>query len=112
LNESGNVAQLVHQSECMTEHVGIAEVIVVDDSADDTRWLIQQVAAGSTLPVSLLRRRPRECTGGLSGAVADGILAAFTDDRWFRDTVAATMPRKPATPISSRPSAAIDGAVK
>jgi len=75
----------------MTEHVGIAEVIVVDDSADDTRRGIQQVAAGPTLPASLLR--PRERTGGLSGAVADGILAAFTA-RWFRDTVAATMPRQ------------------
>jgi glycosyltransferase involved in cell wall biosynthesis len=60
----------------MREHVGIAEVVFVDNSVDDTRWVIQQVAAGSTVPASLLRRRPRERTGGLSGAVADGILAA------------------------------------
>jgi glycosyltransferase involved in cell wall biosynthesis len=81
--------ELVIPGECVSEHVGIAEVIFVDDSTDDTRRLIEQVAAHST--VSLLRRRPRERTGGLSGAVADGILAAFTDDRWFREAVAATV---------------------
>jgi dolichol-phosphate mannosyltransferase len=73
--------ELVIQGACVSERVGIAEVIFVDDSTDDTRRLIEQVAAGSTLPVSLLRRRPRERTGGLSGAVADGILAAFTEYR-------------------------------
>jgi hypothetical protein len=95
----------------MTEHVGIAEVIVVDDSPDDTGWLIEQVAAGPHCRF-LLRRRPRECTGGLSGAVAGGILAAaFTDDRWFHDTVAATMPSL-RRQSRAGPSAAIDGAVK
>ena len=79
----------------MTEHVGIAEVILVDDSADDTHRLIQQVAAGATSPVSLLRRRPRECTGSLSGTVADGIL---TEDRGLRDTGADTMPNRSPTP--------------
>jgi glycosyltransferase involved in cell wall biosynthesis len=71
--------ELVIPGECVSEHVGIVELVFVDDSADDTRWVIQQVAAHST--VSLLRRRPRERTGGLSGAVADGILAAFTEYR-------------------------------
>ena len=79
----------------MTEHVGIAEVLFIDDSADDTHRTITKPPLAPTLPVSLQRRRPPECTGSLSGTVADGIL---TEDRGLRDTGADTMPNRSPTP--------------
>jgi len=49
-------------------------VIFVDDSTDDTPRIIETAAAASTLPVRLLHRAVP--TGGLGGAVVDGVLAA------------------------------------
>ena len=60
-----------------------AEVIFVDDSDDDTGDRIRDVALVGTHPdfeIRLLERRGHQRTGGLSGAVLEGIAAARS--RW------------------------------
>jgi dolichol-phosphate mannosyltransferase len=53
---------------------GGVEVLFVDDSRDDTPAVIEQVAAGSALPVRMIHREVPD--GGLSGAVVAGLRAA------------------------------------
>jgi dolichol-phosphate mannosyltransferase len=75
-NESGNVAELVRRLETVRGDAGIAEVIFVDDSTDDTPARIDDVSKGSALPVRLVHRDGEQRTGGLSGAVVAGLAQA------------------------------------
>ncbi|WOF24184.1 glycosyltransferase family 2 protein [Microbacterium betulae] len=75
-NESPNVAPLVRRLERATTGFR-CEVLFVDDSSDDTPAEVVRVAAGSTMAVRVLHRD--EATGGLSGAVIEGLRAAGSD---------------------------------
>jgi dolichol-phosphate mannosyltransferase len=77
-DERGNVAELVRRLDEALEGRD-AEILFVDDSADDTAEVVRQVAATSTLPVRLMHREPGERDGGLAGAVAAGLAAARGD---------------------------------
>ena len=71
-NEGPNVAELVRRlGDVLPDD---AQVIFVDDSTDDTPQVIADVAATAPLPVRVIHRE--EATGGLSGAVVDGLRAA------------------------------------
>ena len=74
-NEAGNVATLVTALELVARTVPL-DVIFVDDSDDDTPAIVEQVAAGATVPVQLIHRPPGERDGGLGGAVIAGFRAA------------------------------------
>jgi dolichol-phosphate mannosyltransferase len=69
-NEAGNVAELVRQLEEALAGRD-AEVLYVDDSTDATPEVVREVAARSHLPVAVVHRPV--ATGGLSGAVVEGI---------------------------------------
>ncbi|WP_432058645.1 glycosyltransferase [Streptomyces sp. bgisy022] len=76
-NESANVAALLRQ---ITESVPSrlpCEVVFVDDSTDDTPEAIRRAAQDCPFPVTVLHRE--EATGGLGGAVVEGIRAATSD---------------------------------
>jgi putative flippase GtrA len=70
-NEAGNIRPLVAGLEAALRGVE-AEVLVVDDSDDDTPVVVREVAATSPLPVRLLHRAGLERQGGLGGAVVAG----------------------------------------
>jgi dolichol-phosphate mannosyltransferase len=72
-NEGPNVAELVRRLEGALAGLR-AEVLFVDDSTDDTPAVVTRVAAASALPVRLLHRDAP--TGGLSGAVVEGLQGA------------------------------------
>lgn len=69
-NEAPNVAELVRRVELACKGIS-AEIVFVDDSRDDTPEVIKASAAGSAVPVRLIRRD--EPVGGLSGAVIEGV---------------------------------------
>ncbi|MGC5224143.1 glycosyltransferase [Micromonospora sp. DT81.3] len=73
LNEGPNVTELLRRLEASTGNHTL-DVIFVDDSTDDTPDIIATAAAASTLPVRLIHRDVP--TGGLGGAVIDGVLVA------------------------------------
>lgn len=75
-NEAPNVPDLITRIGAATAGLDV-EIIFVDDSDDDTVQVIRQMAAESTLTIRLLHRR--EATGGLSGAVVAGMMAARCD---------------------------------
>ncbi len=75
-NESSNVAELVRRLQ-ETLAGRDAEVIFVDDSTDDTPEVVRAVAREAHIPVRLLHRKV--ATGGLGGAVVEGIRAASSD---------------------------------
>ncbi|MGW3631308.1 glycosyltransferase [Streptomyces sp. NPDC005122] len=76
-NEAGNVPELLRR---ITESVPArlpCEVVFVDDSTDDTPEVIARSARDCPFPVTVLHRdRP---TGGLGGAVVEGLRAATSD---------------------------------
>jgi dolichol-phosphate mannosyltransferase len=72
-NEGPNVAELVRRLTSAAGRLDV-ELLFVDDSRDDTPDVIRRVAAAASLPVRLLHRD--EPTGGLSGAVVEGLRAA------------------------------------
>ncbi|WP_109209665.1 MULTISPECIES: glycosyltransferase family 2 protein [Microbacterium] len=79
-NEAPNVAELVRRvtSALATVPGGIdAEILFVDDSTDSTPDVVRQVAASASLPVRIIHRD--EPTGGLGGAVLEGLTAAEAD---------------------------------
>jgi dolichol-phosphate mannosyltransferase len=53
-----------------------AELIVVDDSDDDTPAVVAERGAAARLEVAIIHRAPGERDGGLGGAVVAGIAAA------------------------------------
>ncbi|GAA4549700.1 glycosyltransferase [Pseudonocardia xishanensis] len=72
-NEAGNVPALFDGlAAALADRV--AEVIVVDDSSDDTPDVVRARAAGLPFPVTLIHR-PRP-VGGLGGAVVEGLRVA------------------------------------
>jgi glycosyltransferase involved in cell wall biosynthesis len=77
-NEAPNIEELLHR--ISTAVAGIpTEVIFIDDSDDATPDVIRTVAHtgdGGTCQVSLIRRQGAQRTGGLAGAVVDGLRAA------------------------------------
>jgi dolichol-phosphate mannosyltransferase len=75
-NEAPNVAELVRRVAAETDGID-AEIIFVDDSTDDTPDIVREVAASAALPVRLIHREHR--TGGLGGAVLEGLAAAASD---------------------------------
>lgn len=75
-NEAPNIPELVSRVSAAVEGIE-AEIIVVDDSTDDTPAVVEEVARSATLPVRLIHRAKR--TGGLGGAVMAGLKAAAAD---------------------------------
>lgn len=75
-NEAPNIPELVARVSAAVEGIE-AEIIVVDDSTDDTPAVVEDVARSATLPVRLIHRAKR--TGGLGGAVMAGLKAAAAD---------------------------------
>jgi dolichol-phosphate mannosyltransferase len=77
-NEGPNVGELVER--ITSALVGrTAEIVFVDDSTDDTPSVIERVAKSSRLPVRLIHRATP--TGGLSGAVIEGLTSSDSD--WY-----------------------------
>ena len=71
-NEADNVGPLVGRLEAALDGVD-ARVIFVDDSDDGTPGRIREVARASRLPVHLHHRAGAQRSGGLGGAVVDGL---------------------------------------
>ena len=77
-NEAPNVAELVRRVTAAVDGAAIdAEIVFVDDSTDATPDVIREVAASASLPVRLIHRE--RATGGLGGAVMEGLAAAEAD---------------------------------
>ncbi len=74
-NEAGNITILIEQLR-RALHDSSAEVLVVDDSDDDTPAAVRQAAAKPGLPVRLLHRTGTDRIGGLGGAVLAGLRAS------------------------------------
>ncbi len=72
-NEAPNVEELIRRIGAFVAP-GTAEVVFVDDSTDDTPAVVRRVAASAPLPVRVIHRET--ATGGLGGAVLEGIAAA------------------------------------
>jgi dolichol-phosphate mannosyltransferase len=75
-NEGGNVEELVRRLGDALRGRAV-EVLFVDDSTDDTPSVIRDVSTRSAFPVKLLHRD--EPTGGLSGAVLEGLRSSDSD---------------------------------
>ncbi|GAA0920556.1 glycosyltransferase [Pseudonocardia zijingensis] len=73
-NEAENIEELLRRLDEALPATRPAEVIFVDDSSDDTASVITENAARIALPVTLIRRE--KPTGGLGGAVVEGLRAA------------------------------------
>lgn len=69
-NEAPNVRPLVERINAAVLN-DASEIVFVDDSTDDTPEIVRQVAEDSRLPIRLIHREV--ATGGLSGAVAEGL---------------------------------------
>ena len=76
-NEAANVAKLLDDLSRALEGIA-AEVVFVDDSDDATPAVIEAEASriAPTLPTRLLRRERGQRTGGLAGAVVEGLRLA------------------------------------
>ena len=75
-NERDSLAELVARTAAALAGWD-AEILFVDDSADDTAAEIARVAADAPLPVRVIHRTQN--TGGLGGAVVVGLQAASSD---------------------------------
>lgn len=75
-NERDSVAELIARTAAALAGWD-AEILFVDDSADDTAAEIARVAADAPLPVRVIHRAQN--TGGLGGAVVVGLQAASSD---------------------------------
>ena len=78
-NEAGNVGPLVARLGPVLAGLG-GEVLFVDDSDDHTPAAVAAAASAAAVPVRLLHRAGAERTGGLGGAVREGLAAATA--RW------------------------------
>ncbi len=74
-NEEENVGPLLARLGAAVAELG-AEILVVDDSDDDTPRAVMHYAEQCPVPVRLLHRSPAERRGGLGGAVAAGARVA------------------------------------
>ncbi|MGW0552078.1 glycosyltransferase [Streptomyces altiplanensis] len=71
-NEAGNIRELLRRIGAAVTTAGLtAEVIFADDSTDHTCQVVEDAARSSPLPVVLHHRAV--ATGGLGGAVVEGI---------------------------------------
>ncbi len=75
-NEAPNVAELVRRVCAAVEGID-AELLFVDDSTDDTPAVVREAARSAAIPVRLIHRESP--TGGLGGAVLEGIRDARAD---------------------------------
>jgi dolichol-phosphate mannosyltransferase len=75
-DEAPNIAPLVERIAAATRGEEV-RVLFVDDSRDDTPQVIEQVAATAPIPVRVIHRDAP--TGGLSGAVVEGLQEVDTD---------------------------------
>jgi len=78
-NEAGNVGPLVARLSPVLAALG-GEVLFVDDSDDHTSAAVAAAARAAAVPVRLLHRARAGRTGGLGGAVQEGLAAATA--RW------------------------------
>ncbi|MFD6419076.1 glycosyltransferase [Streptomyces sp. NPDC060194] len=76
-NESGNVGELLRQITAGVPARVPCEVVFVDDSTDDTPWVIEQAAQDCPFPVSVIHRDAPD--GGLGGAVVEGLRVASSE---------------------------------
>lgn len=79
-NEADNIAALVQRIDhALAMHA--SEIIFVDDSDDATPGIVSSLAEGRNGegPIRLIHRSPARRTGGLGGAVLEGIRAAHGD---------------------------------
>ena len=74
-NEAGNVGPLLARLGPVLAGLG-GEVLFVDDSDDHTPAAVAAAASAAAVPVRLLHRAPADRTGGLGGAVQEGLAAA------------------------------------
>ena len=76
-NEAANIEELLRRISAAVTGIP-TEIVFVDDSDDDTPDVIRDVTRrqGGTCRVSLIHRRDGQRTGGLGGAVVDGLGAA------------------------------------
>ncbi len=77
-NEGGNVRTLVDRLSAALRGRS-AEILIVDDSTDDTPQQVTGAAASAGLPVRLIHREGADRVGGLAGAVTAGIHASDSD---------------------------------
>ena len=75
-NEAPNIPELVRRIGGAVSGLDV-EVVVVDDSTDDTPRVVESVARGASLPVRLVHRE--DPVGGLGGAVQEGLRVARSD---------------------------------
>lgn len=79
-NEAETIEELVGRVDRSLARADVDyEVLVVDDSDDDTPGRVERARRGGT-PLRLLHRPPEARSGGLAGAVQRGIDAAPTSD--------------------------------
>src|SRR6185436_935858 len=78
-NEADNVGRLIDELGQALEGI-TAEIIIVDDSDDETPRRVAEAAQTSSVRVGLIWRKPGEREGGLGGAVIAGLAA--TSARW------------------------------
>ncbi|WP_405620102.1 glycosyltransferase [Streptomyces sp. NBC_00076] len=76
-NEAGNVRELLARLTAALPPEDSYKILFVDDSTDDTPRIVEEAAADCPFPVSVIHRE--EATGGLGGAVVEGMKAATTD---------------------------------
>ncbi len=77
-HEAGNIEQLLRRVSAAVAGIP-TEIVFIDDSDDHTPAVIRTVArrgGGGACQVSLIRRQGVQRTGGLAGAVVDGLRAA------------------------------------
>ena len=77
-NEGANVRTLVDRLSAALRGRSV-EILVVDDSTDDTPQQVAEAAAQADLPVRLIHRAGADRVGGLAGAVTAGIHASDSD---------------------------------
>ena len=79
-NEAGNVEELLRRISTSVAHIP-TQIMFIDDSHDATPDVIRAVArrgGGGACQVSLIHRQGSQRTGGLGGAVVDGLRAVST----------------------------------
>jgi glycosyltransferase involved in cell wall biosynthesis len=74
-NEQENIASFVSRVRLALIDIP-AELIVVDDSDDQTPEIVAELSESSAVPVRMTHRVPGERTGGLAGAVLTGLRLA------------------------------------
>ena len=71
-NEAPNVEPLLRRLDAVLRDIAV-EIIFLDDSDDDTPLVIERVSPEVKLDVRIQHREPDMRSGGLGGAVADGL---------------------------------------